>query len=142
SAALANERDHRTESALELRNAILEAAREVGVEIGTDCIGAFVRRVGGTQLEERNEILDRAREHTINSADGMRLTHVTSSLVSEGPPDGPTVADRPSVATLEKVRDLPSELLPTVFDEDNEQTGVSADLPVVVESDPGIETSD
>jgi len=95
--ALANDREDRYVSAEAMRSVLEAAAREAELELGTDAVAAFMRDVAQGQLEARNEVLDRARENTINSMDVARLTRVTSST---GPGLGePTVAARPSVTT-------------------------------------------
>ena len=112
--SLALEREDRYDSAEALRIALTEAAKEVGIELSTDAIGEYVTLVASDVLVERHEVLDKAKEQSLNSADAFRLSYADSSVVDE---DSATVTDKPTPEVLRRVRDLPSEVLAAAFDE-------------------------
>jgi len=96
--ALEKERDARYSSAEEMRQALVETAEELGLTLSTDKIGTFVRRVAGERLAQRDEILEKAKEHSLSKRERRSLVHSTEDTGSHEFSDSAFSIDDPEAS--------------------------------------------
>lgn len=82
--ALERDRERRFPSAEAMRTALLEAARNLGVEPGSDDeVARFVAQVAGERLAERDAVLAHARERALSARERQSLLHASDSAIFE-----------------------------------------------------------
>ncbi|MFW5966949.1 MAG: serine/threonine-protein kinase [Persicimonas sp.] len=77
--ALRKDRDERFQTADQMRQALIDAARSANIHYGEDRVATFLQEVAGEELAERQATMHDAMERSLTAHERKNLLHVTGS---------------------------------------------------------------
>lgn len=110
--ALSLDRDRRYSTAEAMREDLAMAARKANIDYGHDKLAAFVTRVAGTQLNDRDQTMKHALERSLSLNERRNLLHRTGSHTIDELETGLEGVEL-------QTRTLPSSSFPSFIDEDS-----------------------